>query len=367
MKISLHKSDVLDAVQRVQSVVTTKTTLSILSNLMIETAEGSVILTGTDLQVGIRCKSPAKVFESGGSTVPARMLSLILRELPEDNVELSIDAKDIATITSGKSFFKLMGISKEEYPKLPEFSNEEAFTIEQKVLSNMLHKCVYSISREDSRYALMGLYFLLKDKSLTLVATDGRRLSKISAPIEIDIKYKKDFIVPLKAVEELARMLGSEGTVKVFLAKNQVAFDLEDTRLMSRLVDGAFPDYERVIPETSQEKINVPRQELASIVRMAGLMTSDQGGMIRLKFEKGKLTVASHAPEVGEARAEMPVDYKGKEVEIGFNPAFVRDALSSMDEDEVIIELTDSLSPGVIRGEGSFIHVIMPMRLLDSE
>ena len=367
MKISFQKADILDAVQRVQSIVSTKTTLSILSNLMIESAEGNVILTGTDLQVGIRCKLAAKVLEPGGSTIPARMLSSILRELPGDDVELSIDAKDIATITSGRSFFKLMGISKEEYPKLPEFSEEQAFAIEQEVLADMLHKCVYAISREDSRYALMGLYFLLKDKSLILVATDGRRLSKMSTPINIDVKYKKDFIVPLKAVEELTKMLGSEGEVKVFLAKNQVAFDVEDTRLMSRLIDGAFPDYERVIPETSQEKISIPRQEFASLARMASLITSDRAGMIRLRFEKEKLTVTSHAPEIGEARADMPIDFKGKEVEVGFNPAFVRDVLSSMDEDEITIELTDSLSPGVIRGEGTFIHVIMPMRLLDSE
>jgi len=231
----------------------------------------------------------------------------------------------------------------------------------------MLHKCVYSISREDSRYALMGMYFLLKNKTLTLVATDGRRLSKMDAPVDIDVKYKKDFIVPLKAVEELIRMLGSEDNVKVYLAKNQVAFDLGHTRLMSRLIDGAFPDYERVIPESSEEKISVARQEFASVVRQASLMTSDQMGMVRLKFEKEKLIVNSNSPEQGEARADMPIDHKGKEVEIGFNPTFVRDVLNSMSEEEVTVELTDSMSPGVIRGEGSFIHVIMPMRLLDNE
>ena len=367
MKVSFQRADILDAVQKVQSVVTTKTTLSILSNLMIETGEKEAILTGTDLQVGVRCKCPAKISEPGGSTIPARMFLSILREVPADSVDLSIDAKDVATITSGRSFFKLMGISKEEYPKLPDFSEEEAFTLDQKVLGAMLQKCVYAISREDSRYALMGLYFLLKEQELTLVATDGRRLSKISCPIKVDIKYKKDFIMPLKAVEELSRMLGSEGELKIFLAKNQVAFELEGTRLMSRLIDGSFPDYERVIPESSQEKIRVPRQELSSIVRMASLMTSDQSEMVRLRFEKDKLTVTSHSPEVGEARADMPVDHKGKQVEIGFNPIFVRDALSSMEEDEITLELTDSLSPGVIRGEGSFIHVIMPMRLLDTE
>lgn len=367
MRISFQKGDVLESVQRVQSVVTTKTTLSILSNLMIETAEDHVVFTGTDLQVGVTCKTTAKIQEAGGSTIPVRMLSSILRELPGENIELAIDDKDVATITSGSSFFKILGISKAEYPKLPEFSEEESFSIEQKTLGEMLHKTVYSVSREDSRYALMGLYFLLKNKELTLVATDGRRLSKMDTPIDIDVKYKKDFIVPLKAVEELSRMLGTEGELKVFLAKNQVAFDLNDTRLMSRLIDGAFPDYERVIPDSSQERVKLPRQELASIVRMAGLMTTDQMGMVKFKFESGKLTVTSYSPEVGEARADMPVEYKGKDVEIGFNPVFVRDVLSSMEEEEVILEFTDSLSPGVVRGEGAFIHVIMPMRLLENE
>jgi len=365
MKISFQKADILDSVLKAQTVISSKTPLTILTNLLIETAEEHVVVTATDLQVGIKCKCATKIIEEGATTIPARLLSSILRELPGDEVHLTTDAKDITTITCGRSFFKIMGISKAEYPKEAEFPKEEAFVIEQKILMDMLRKCVYSISREDSRYALMGLYFLLKDKRLTLVSTDGRRLSKADTPIDIDNKFKKDFIIPLKAVEELGKLLSAEGEVKVFVEKSNAAFDLGHTRLTTRLIDGVFPDYERVIPESSQTKIKLPRDEFASLIRMVSTMTTEQSLMVRLKFEDEKLTLSTQTKEVGEARADMPVDYKGPNLEVGFNPLFFRDALNSVIEDEVILELGDAQSPGVIKGDGTFIHVIMPMRLHD--
>jgi len=367
MKATVQTKDILDAVQKVQTVVSSKSTLSILSNVLVETVDNALVLTATDLQVGIRCTTEARVKEEGASTVPAKTLFAILRELPEGTVNIEISDKDIASITCGESYFRILGISRDEFPKLPDFLEKESFTIGHALLKNMLRKTGYAISREDNRYALMGLYFVIANQTLTLVSTDGRRLSKMSAELGANVKLKRDFIVPLKAIEELQRMLGSEGDVRVFLAKNQVAFQLDGVLLVSRLIDGSFPDYERVIPESSSEKAQLDRREFFQLSRRVALLTTDQANLVRLSFKDGQLVMTSSSPEIGEARVAMPVKYDGKELEIAFNPDFLKDVLGSMEEDVVDLEMSDALSPGVIRGEGTFLHVIMPMRLQDTE
>jgi DNA polymerase-3 subunit beta len=367
MKASVQTRDLLEAVQKVQTVVSSKSTLSILSNVLVETVDNALVLTATDLQVGVRCKTEARVKKEGVSTIPAKTLFGILRELPEGEVKVEINEKDIASITCGDSYFRILGSSKDDFPKLPEFLEKESFTLGQALLKNMLRKTAYSISREDNRYALMGLYVVIENHTMTLVATDGRRLSKITAELGADVKLKRDCIVPLKAVEELQRMLGEDGEVRIFLAKNQIAFQLNEVLLVSRLIDGSFPDYERVIPEGSPQKAELDRREFSHVVRRVALLATDQTNLVRLAFSKGQLLATASSPDVGEARASMPVKYDGDEVEIAFNPDFLKDVLGSMDEEVINLELTDALSPGVIRGQGSFLHVIMPMRLQDTE
>ncbi len=363
MKISLSKTELYEALQKVQSIVSSKTTVSILSNVLLETIEDNLVFTATDLQVGIRCKTKAKVKEEGSSTLPARKFFEILRELPEALVDISIDRKNEATITCGSSLFKVKGLSREEFPKLPEFTDSDSYTIPQEQLKKMLRYTSYAISREDSRYVLMGLYFIIENNTLCLISTDGKRLSKVEGEIKGAAEGRQDFIVPLKAVEELIKMLENEGETTIYLAKNQVAFQLNDTLLVSRLIDGTFPDYERVIPEEAQEKLALDRQEFTSLVRQAALLTSEQSSSIKISFQADKLEINANTPEVGMADVTMPIKYEGKEMVISFNLEFLKDVLANMDEEEVTLEFTDALSPGVIKGEGSFLHVIMPMRL----
>jgi len=367
MKASIQTKEILDAVQKVQSVVSTKSTLSILSNILIETVDNALVFTATDLQVGMRCKAEGRVKKEGASTIPAKTLFAILRELPEGEVSLDITDKDVASITCGESFFKILGISKEEFPKLPEFLEKESFTLSQPLLKDMLRKTVYAVSREDNRYALMGMYFIIAKQVLTLVSTDGRRLSKMTAELGADVKLKRDFIVPLKAVEELQHMLADDGDLRIFLSKNQVAFQLDKVLLVSRLIDGTFPDYDRVIPESSTQKAELDRREFLHIVRRAALLTTDQANLVRLSFANAQLVMTSSSPEIGEARVSMPAKYDGKGLEIAFNPDFLKDVLNSMDEEVVTLEMSDALSPGVVRGESPFLHVLMPMRLQDTE
>ena len=367
MKVSLPKADMYEALQKVQNIVSSKTTVSILSNVLLETLEDNLIFTATDLQVGVRCRTKTEVKEEGSSTLPARKLFGILRELPEDKVTISIDKKNNATINCGTSLFKIKGLSREEFPQLPEFTDSESFTLPQEQFKAMLRCTAYAVSREDTRYVLMGLYFVIKGNKLTLVSTDGKRLSKVEGEIKDQVEGDREFIVPLKAVDELVRMLQNEGDVQLYLAKNQVAFQLDGTLLVSRLIDGTFPDYDRVIPEVSQEKVEVDRQELASLVRQAALLTSEQSSSIKLSFQPNKLEIKSATPDVGMADVSMPLKYSGKEIEIAFNPEYLKDVLANMDEAVAILEFTDAFSPGVIRGQGSFLHVIMPMRLNDDE
>ena len=363
MKVQVEKAELYEALQKVQNIVSSKTTVSILSNVLLETLEDNLIFTATDLQVGIRCKAKTKVEEEGSSTLPGRKLFEILRELSDGEVEISVDGKNEATITSGASIFRMKGLSRDEFPKLPEFADSESFELPQDLLRKMVRNTAYAISREDSRYVLMGLYFVIDGGTLRLISTDGKRLSKIEGAIGGVADGSRDFIVPLKAVDELNRMLGTEGDVKIFLAKNQVAFQIGETLLVSRLIDGSFPDYQRVIPEESQESVEMDRQELASLVRQAALMTSEQSSSVKLGFQPEKLEITSSTPDVGFADVNMPIKYEGKETEIAFNPDYLKDVLTNLEEETVTLEFTDSLSPGVLKGGESFLHVIMPVRI----
>ncbi len=363
MKASVQTKDLLEAVQKAQTVVSTKTTLPILSNVLLATVDNALVLTATDLQVGIRCKSDARVSEQGASTIPAKTLFAILRELPDADVTLEINDKDIASISCASSYFRILGMSKDEFPKLPEFLEKESFTIGQELLNGMLRKTAYAISRTDERYALTGLYVVVAEHVLTLVATDGRRLSKTSAELGPDVKLKRDFIVPLKAVDELQRMLGDDGDVRIFLTKNQVAFQVDGVLLVSRLIDGTFPDYERVIPEASLQKVQLDRREFAQAISRAALLTTQQTHLIRLSLGEGRLVISASSPELGEARVSMPAKYKGNDLEIGFNPDFLKDLVACIDEDTVLLELTDPLSAAIARSGATSVHLVLPMRL----
>jgi len=367
MKFIAQRTDFLDGLEKTYPVVATKSTLSILANALIETEGSEVVLTTTNLQVAIRCKMPANILEGGSTTLPARTLFEIAREVQAAEVAVEVGPENVASITSGTSFFKVLGISKEEFPRVVEFEGDPVFTMPQAVLKTMLHRTSFAVSREDPRHFLTGLYFLIKESHLLLVGTDGRRLSRITCDLNTPPEFSASIIVPIKAIEELEKMLGTDGEALVFLSGNQVGFKVGTDLLVSLLIDAKFPDYEGVIPKTSASRAFLPREEFAAMVRQAALLTSEQSSSVRLAFSREELVITASTPELGEARVAMPVRYEGKPVTIGFNPRCLRDVLNCMDEDEVNFGLIDSVSPGVISGEGSFMHLIMPMRLPEAE
>src|SRR6266581_4840819 len=313
MKFSVTKEKLLEGLQQVQNVVSTRTTLPILSNVLLQANEDEIHLTTTDLDVGVRGSCEAHVDKTGATTLPARRLFNIVRELPSSEIQVDVDGKNAASIRSGQSFFKILGLPEDEFPPLLKFEGAKVVTIRQKDLRDGLRKTSYAISTDETRYVLNGVLFSFKDNKLTLVATDGRRLAMAEIELEFPRSHEADLIVPTKAVTELQRLLTDEGDGKVSMGSGQIAFDLNKTLLVSKLIEGNYPNYRQVIP--------------------------------------------------AEAKESLAVAYKGREFSIAFNPEFLMAPLRALTEDEVFLDLIDEMSPGVLKIQTPFLYVLMPMRI----
>src|SRR5712675_3390331 len=243
MKFSVSKDKLLEGLSTVQNVVSTRTTLPILSNVLLQATDGEVHLTTTDLDVGVRGSFEAEVEKEGATTLPARRLFNIIRELPSSEIQFDVDGKNAASIRSGQSFFKILGLPEEEFPPLPKFEDAKVVTIRQKDLRDGLRKTSYAISSDETRYVLNGVLFSFKENRLTLVATDGRRLALVDLDLEFPKSQEVDLIVPTKAVIELQRLLREEGDMKVSVGDNQIAFELNESFLVSKLIEGNYPNY----------------------------------------------------------------------------------------------------------------------------
>jgi DNA polymerase III subunit beta len=363
MKFSATKEKILEGLQQVQNVVSTRTTLPILSNVLLQAKEGTVNLTTTDLDVGVRGGFEASVDKAGASTLPARRLFTIIRELPSSEISIEVDGKNAASIRSGQSFFKILGLPEEEFPPLPKFENAKVVTMRQKDLRDGLRKTAYAISTDETRYVLNGVLFSFKENKLTLVATDGRRLAMVDIELEFPRSHEADIIVPTKAVTELQRLLADGGDVKISVGSGQIAFDLNNTLLVSKLIEGNYPNYKQVIPSEAKERVTLERETFLNSLRRVSLLASDKSNSIKLNFSKNNIEITANTPEVGEARESLPVVYKGRDFSIAFNPEFLMAPLRNLAEDEIFFDLIDEMSPGVLKIQTPFLYVLMPMRV----
>jgi DNA polymerase III subunit beta len=363
MKFSATKEKILEGLQQVQNVVSTRTTLPILSNVLLQAKEGTVNLTTTDLDVGVRGGFEANVDKAGATTLPARRLFTIIRELPSSEISVEVDGKNAASIRSGQSFFKILGLPEEEFPPLPKFENSKVVTMRQKDLRDGLRKTAYAISTDETRYVLNGVLFSFKENKLTLVATDGRRLAMADIELEFPRSHEADIIVPTKAVTELQRLLTDDGDVKISVGTGQIAFDLNNTLLVSKLIEGNYPNYKQVIPSEAKERITLERETFLNSLRRVSLLASDKSNSIKLNFSKNNIEITANTPEVGEARESLPVAYKGRDFSIAFNPEFLMAPLRNLAEDEIFFDLIDEMSPGVLKIHTPFLYVLMPMRV----
>ena len=363
MKFSVAKDKLLEGLQQVQNVVSTRTTLPILSNVLLQAQGDEIHLTTTDLDVGVRGICEADVEKEGATTLPARRLFNIVRELPSSEIQVDVNGKNAASIRSGQSFFKILGLPEEEFPPLPKFEGAKVVTIRQKDLRDGLRKTSYAISTDETRYVLNGVLFSFKDNKLTLVATDGRRLAMVEIELEFPRSHEVDLIVPTKAVTELQRLLTDDGEIKVSMGSGQIAFDLNKTLLVSKLIEGNYPNYRQVIPSEAKERIKLERETFLNSLRRVSLLASDKSHSVKLSFGKNNIDITATTPEVGEAKESLAVAYKGRDFSIAFNPEFLMAPLRALAEDEVFLDLIDEMSPGVLKIQTPFLYVLMPMRI----
>lgn len=375
MKFAIHRDHFSSGLQQVQSVVGTRATMPILSNVLIEAREGEISLTTTNLDMGIRCTIQAEVEEPGGLTLPVRKLATIVKELPNLDVEVSAaQGTHQAKITSGGSLFRIMGISPEEFPPLPTFDDEHAYTLPQDELARMLRSVSYAQSTDETRYIMNGVFFHFEEERLTLAATDGRRLAVVAQDLQEKGENAGHLILPAKTAAEVERLLGAGEGVRIAFNDRQVAFDIdtgEDSasglkgavHLVSKVVEGNYPDYKKVIPKETEQRIKVERELLLESVSRAALVTSDKNNSVKLKMHDNLLEITGSSPEYGESHESLAVNYDGPEVQVAFNPEFLKQPLSRLGQDEVFFEFKDELSPGVFKTMDSFLCVIMPLRL----
>lgn len=368
MNLTLSKEQLINGLQAVQNVVGSRTTLPVLSNVLLRAQEGKLELTATDLDVTVISSIEAKVKTPGASTVPVKRLFGIVRELGNQELDLEVDEKNTCSIRAGASFYKINGLAAEEFPPLNEFKNNKTVVLPQNTLRGMIKKTVFAMSADESRYVLNGIFLSLKEHKITMVATDGRRLALVDEEVDVPEPSQGEFIVPSKAVSELNRLMLDKGEVEIDYTGNHALFRLKDEKgspiqVITKLVDGTYPNYRQVIPAETKERVALNREEFLHALRRAEIMTSDKSNSVKLSFGMNKLEITANSPEVGEAKETIAINYKGPEIAIAFNPKYVIDPLNALDNDEVFFELIDELSPGVLKINGPFLYVVMPMRL----
>lgn len=363
MKFSVEKSVLAAGLQAVQNVVSTRSTLPILANVLITAEEGAIYLSTTDLDVSVRCTLEGDIQETGATTLPVRRLSGIVRELPDCKLDLQSDEKDQTSVTTGSSFFKIVGLPADDFPLIPEAEGDFSYLIDQGIFKEMLRKTSYAASTDETRYVLNGVMLSFRDGKLTTVATDGRRLALAENEVEYPAESEADLILPSKAVSELMHVLKDNGSLRIYPKKNQVVFSFDGTTLASKLIDGTFPNFRQVIPAHCEERVTLEREQLLTALRRASLIIADRTSATKLTFEDNKLIILTLTPDVGESRETIPIKYNGKPITVAFNPDYMMDPLKNLTTDEISIELTDNLSPAVVKCDIPFLYVLMPMRV----
>ena len=371
MEFTVSKSDLVRELSLSQGVVEKKTTIPILSNVLLEAVGDRLHLTATDLELGIRCSCPARVKKEGAGTVPARKLLDFVRLLPEGDVTMKFLENHWANITCGRSRTRIAGMSRESFPELPQMPAPIA-EIPVKTLASMITRTQFAISMEESRFTLNGALLLLAPEGLTMVATDGHRLAYVqAAPVDGQAESQFRALVPKKAMGELVKLADDAGTdgKAIFSGDdNHLFFQVGHRLLMTRKLTGNFPDYPRVLPKDHSLQAKLQKEEIRSAIERVAQFADERSRAIRVQFGTGEVRVFSSSVEMGESEESVPSEYTGPDLEIGFNAQYLLDFLRAIPQDQVTFELKDSKSAGEMRpaGEGvsdQYRYVVMPMRI----
>jgi DNA polymerase-3 subunit beta len=375
MELTVAKADLQKELQLCQGVVEKRSTIPILSNVLLKAADGKLSIAATDLDVTVLSACTARVTTPGGVTIEAKRLFDIVRSLPDDDVHITMQENNSLLVESGTAKFRLLGLPAEDYPTLPAVDMSDAYTISLEELKTMVGKVRFAITHEETRFQLNGALLKIQPTKMEMVATDGHRMALINFPKGGNGKTKKgsDFtvLVPRKALEEILRLEGEEdGTVRFGVSDNQLFFEAGERRLMARMIDVNFPNYMEVISRDNDRRVMVDRERLLSTIRRISLVANERTRAVRFDFAPGKLTVSSTNPELGDARETVPIDYAGNPFFVGLNAAYVTDFLAAVDTPQVSLELKDENSQCIGRPATNtedlaydYLYVVMPMRL----
>jgi DNA polymerase III subunit beta len=364
MEVSLDRDQFLRGLQMVQNIVEPRQTLPILANVLLETESDAVRLTATDLEVGARVTVPARVNTKGSITMSARKLAEIVKELPA--AALTLKAGDNAAVSlrcAGVSY-KLVGLAADDFPAVVPAASAAWLTLDAKTLREMLTHTSFAVSHDETRYALNGVLFVIQQKEMRVVATDGHRLAIATRPLAQSATPATG-IVPRKAVVEIQRALGAGDEIQIAITENQFVLQMPNFVMTARLIEGQFPNYEAVIPKAQPGKLILSRLALVAALRRVAVMAEERNKPVKLSLAPTSLKLSASSSELGEAEEMLTVDYAGDEVAIAFNSRYILDALSPMEDDAVLFEFKDALSPGVVKsaGDDNYRCVIMPMRI----
>ena len=364
MKFSVARSRLLDALQTVQNVVSGKSTMQILQNALICAKGNRITVTTTDLDLSesSAIDLAGEVESAGEVTLPVKKLSSAVRELAEDTVTFDIDGNDIARVKCGTTSFKISGLPARDFPPVPAAEGDFHYTLERAHLRDMLRKTAYAVSQDETRRALNGVLLSFKDGKLVVVATDGRRLALVERDVDFPAGEEHDFILPVKAVNELQRVLDGEGDVRIFPKQSQLVFSWDQNLLASKLIDATYPNYAMVIPQNCEEKAVIDREAFLTAIRRASVMANDRASGIRFDFAPNQLKVYSVENETGTGSDSLPIKYAGKEISLLLNPDYLSEPLRVLDDDEVSFEMSEGSKPTLLKCGEPFLHVLMPLR-----
>ena len=376
MKFKINKEHFATGLRQVTNVVSSKPSMPVLNNVLIKAEGDTVVLTTTNLDLGIRCSIKAEVERAGEITLPVKKLAAIVNAMPQQEITLESGDGQVARIRSGRSDFqRFNGLKAEDFPPLPSFVDQHNYELGPQELLNMLRSVSYAQSSDENRYILNSVFFNFSEGKLSFVATVGRRLALISRDMKIDREDEGSIILPAKTVSELEKLLTQGKNVKISFNDRQVAFDIEvgeessgngltgSIYLVSKIVEGSYPNYKQVIPKETEHRIKVERELMLETVRRVALMTTDKQNSVRLKIFDNCLEISGQSSDFGEAKEPIEVEYDGPEVQIGFNPEFLLSPLSNLTKDEIFFEFKDEMSPGVFKTLDNFLCVVMPLRI----
>jgi len=364
MKVVIPRVELVALIGKIQSIVPSKPAIPILSNVLLEAVDDQIILSATDLTVSVRAFAEAKVEEEGSITLPAKKFFQLVRELTAPQVEIHAATPDAAHINAGTSHFKMSGMHKSEFPALPDLSGGIHLTVQNGILHEMLTRSSFAAARDDNRQVLNGILLQSSPESAVFTGTDGKRLAKLQTGISVGGEQAGSYILPLKAVEEIVKLLDDkEAPSKLSLMADKIAIEAGSLTLISKLLSGQYPDVARVIPKRSESPIQLHREELISLLRQVALFTSEHSSAVRFTFAPGELHLCAMSGDIGEGKVSMAVNYGGPKLDVAFNPGYFLDILRHSKDETVQLTLTDSFNPGLITDSTSAEFVIMPMRL----